>query len=321
MNRTICDILLRPNNEPLRFLPEGPYSGPDGRLSWVAIQHGADATFGSINLFDPETNACESFSLPGRPGFAFPTDRPGVFVGGAERSLGLFSCRDGQWSEFASGIDSGVDNTVINDGVVYKGNLIFGCKDLEFQTPKAGLYLWRASDQQLIQLRDDQLCSNGKAVISQNSDLLLFDIDSPRKQITVSSLNIEAGYVGASKVVVDLTSEDVFPDGMILTPDHRSLIVAIYNPNDAEFGEARQYSIASGELEAVWECPGAAQVTCPQLFQTRSGVQLILTTAVEHLPPDRLGKQPNAGCLFVGNTDFTSAGDQPLFSVGAITTG
>lgn len=321
MNRTTCDILHRPDNEPLRFLPEGPYSCPDGRLSWVAIQHGAEATFGSINLFDPATDACESFSLPGRPGFAFPTDQPGVFVSGAERSLGLFNCHDGQWNEFASDVDSAVDNTVINDGVVHEGNLIFGCKDLEFQTPKAGLYLWRASDRQLIQLRDDQLCSNGKAVISQDNELLLFDIDSPRKQITVSSLNIEAGYVGAPKVVVDLTAEEVFPDGMILTPDHRSLIVAIYNPADAECGEARQYSIASGALEAVWECPGAAQVTCPQLFQTRSGVQLILTTAVEHLPADRLGNQPNAGCLFAGSTDFNSVGDQPLFAAESVTTG
>ena len=209
-----------------------------------------------------------------------------------------------------------MDNTVINDGVVYEGNLIFGCKDLEFATPKAGLYLWRASDHRLIQLRDDQLCSNGKAVIEQNEGLLLFDIDSPRKTVTASNLDIAEGRVGNPAVIVDLTSEDLFPDGMILTPDHNSLIVALYNPHDAEFGEARQYSISDGALEAVWECPGAAQVTCPQLFRSDSGVKLVLTTAVEHLPPERLGHQPNAGCLFIGDTEFNAVGDQPVFPMG-----
>lgn len=318
MNRTTCDILLRPDSDALRFLPEGPYANPDGFLSWVAIQHGAAATTGSVNRLSLASNTNQTFDLPGRPGFAFPTDQPGVFVCGAERSLGLLNTATGTWTEFASGIDVAVDNTVINDGVIFENNLIFGCKDLEFATPKAGLYLWRAADQQLIQLRNDQLCSNGKAVVSQTEGLQLFDIDSPTKAITVCSLNIENGCAGTPEVVVDLTSEDVFPDGMILTPDHQSLIVALYNPNDAEFGEARQYRVADGTLEAVWECPGAAQVTCPQLIRTDTGIRLVLTTAVEHLPAERLSGQPNAGCLFIGETNFDSTGDQPVFSTAGL---
>jgi len=309
-------VLFRPESEQLRFLPEGPYSYPDGRLSWVAIQHGTSATFGSINLLDMTTGATQSFHLPGRPGFAFPTDQPGVFVSGAERSLGLFDTSTGNWSEFACGIDVDVDDTVVNDGVVYDGNIIFGCKDLEFATPKAGLYLWRAEDAQLIQLRDDQLCSNGKAVIERNDGLCLFDIDSPRKMVTVCDLDIQKGRVGDLDVVVDLTSEEFFPDGLILTPDHSSLIVALYNPHDVESGEARQYSVSDGRLEAVWECPGAAQVTCPQLLQRETDVSLVLTTAVEHLPAERLRKQPHAGCLFIGETDFDEIGDQPVFRIG-----
>lgn len=315
MNRTTCDVLLRPESDELRFLPEGPYANPDGRLSWVAIQHGAKAAHGSINLLDLSSGVSKSVTLPGRPGFAFPTDRPGVFVAGAERALGLVDTQDGAWTELASGVDDGVDNTVINDGVVYDGNLIFGCKDLEFATKKAGLYLWRSADQQLIRLRDDQICSNGKAVIRGDQGLLLFDIDSPQKMITVCDLDIAGGTVSDARPVVDLSSGDVFPDGMILTPDHRSLIVAIYNPADADFGEARQYRIEDGVLEAVWECPGAAQVTCPQLLSIGDRVRLVLTTAVEHLPAERQAGQPNAGCLFIGDTPFDSAGDQPVFQV------
>ena len=32
--------------------------------------------------------------------------------------------------------------------------------------------------------------------------------------------------------------EPVVPDGMILTPDHQSLIVALYDPGDAKAGAA-----------------------------------------------------------------------------------
>jgi len=318
MKRSSCEIFLRPETNELRFLPEGPYATPDGRLSWVAIQHGAEAQFGSLNLFTPSSGVSQSITMPGRPGFAFPTNVPGVFICGVEHSLGLIDTGTGDWTEFATDIDSAVTNTIINDGMIYDGNLIFGCKDLEFATPKAGLYLWRTTDRQLIQLKDDQVCSNGKAVIKQGDNLLFYDIDSPLKTITVSDLDISTGRIGPAQVVLDLTSEEVFPDGMILTPDHRSLIVAMYNPNDADFGEARQYGLTDGQLEAVWECPGAPQVTCPQLLQTDSGIKLVLTTAIEHLPPERLALQPNAGCLFIGDTDFDSIGDQPAFSTAGL---
>ena len=34
------EILYRPESAALRFLPEGPYHLPDGRMSWVGIQTG-----------------------------------------------------------------------------------------------------------------------------------------------------------------------------------------------------------------------------------------------------------------------------------------
>ena len=316
------EVLLRPDSAALRFLPEGPYSLPDGRLSWVAIQHGADAVTGSINILDPERGTNESFPLPGRPGFAFPTGESDVFVTGLERSVGLFDTRSAKWSPFISDVDSDVTNTIINDAVVYDGNLIFGLKELEFKAKKAGLYLWRRSDQTLIQLRDDQICSNGKAVV-QNPDgsLTLFDIDSPSKQIMRCRLDIVAGTLSEYSVVVDLTSEDVFPDGMILTPDHQGLIVALYDPGDPDAGAARQYNIVTGALEQVWTCPGSPRVTCPQLFRHQGCVRLALTTAVEHMPTEQAARHPNAGCLFVGDTPFTSIGDQPIFPVPSVRKG
>lgn len=309
------EILYRPESAALRFLPEGPYQLPDGRMSWVGIQHGADSTTGSINILNLATGTNESFALPGRPGFAFPTDQSGVFVTGFERSVGLFDTRDSTWNPFVTDIDNDVSNTIINDAVVYDGNLIFGLKELEFKTKKAGLYLWRRHDQALIRLRNDQICSNGKAIV-KNADgsLTMYDIDSPSKQIIRCRLNIAAGTVSDIEVVVDLTSEEVFPDGMILTPDHKSLIVALYDPGDPKAGAARQYNLGSGQQEAVWTCPGSPRVTCPQLIRHQGRVRLALTTAVEHMSAEQLAAHPNAGCLFVGDTTFTDVGDQPILT-------
>jgi ribonuclease III len=309
-----AEVLFRPESAALRFLPEGPYSLGQGRMSWVGIQHGGESTVGSINILNLSDGINQTFDLPGRPGFAFPTDRPGVFVTGFERSVGLFDTASGQFVPLVEGLESAVSNTIINDAVVYDGNLIFGCKELEFKTQKAGLYLWRRSDGKTIQLRNDQICSNGKAVISDASgNLTLFDIDSCTKQITRCSLNIAEGTVGPLEVVVDLTSESVFPDGMLLTPDHKSLIVALYDPGDPAAGAARQYSVSTGELETVWTCPGSPRVTCPQLIERNGQVGLVLTSAVEHMPAEQLEKHPNAGCLFIGATSFASIGDQPIF--------
>jgi len=309
------EILYRPESAALRFLPEGPYQLPDGRMSWVAIQHGADSTLGSINILDLETGHNESFALPGRPGFAFPTDQVGIFVTGCERSVGMFDTRTLTWNTFITDVDSDVSNTIINDAVVYDGNLIFGLKELEFKTKKAGLYLWRRSDKKLIRLRSDQICSNGKAVVKDTDGTLkMYDIDSPSKQIIRCRLDIEAGTVSNIEVVVDLTSDEIFPDGMILTPDHQSLIVALYDPGDPKAGVARQYNLTSGKLETVWTCPGSPRVTCPQLIKHNGRVRLALTTAVEHMPPEQQASHPNAGCLFVGDTSFTDIGDQPVFA-------
>ena len=313
---TECQILFRPDSDNLRFLPEGPYSLHDGRLSWVAIQHGGDSGVGSINILDPASGTNECFDLPGRPGFAFPTSQSGVFVAGVERTLGLFDTNTNAWSELCGGVDSAVENTIINDGVIYGDNLIFGCKDLKFESKKAGLYLWRQSSRSLIQLRDDQICSNGKAVVKQDDgNLALIDIDSPSKTITRSSLDLESGTIGEPSTVVDVTSEQIFPDGMIITPDGRSMIVAFYDPGDPDCGVARQYGLASGALEAVWTCPGSPRVTCPQLVTVDGRVQLLLTTAVEHMEPEQQQRHANAGCLFLGSTTFDAVSDQPVLTV------
>jgi len=315
MRQYSTQLLFQPDSAELKFLPEGPYPCGEGLLSWVAIQHGPDATVGSLNLLDLRQRTNRSFPLPGRPGFAFPTDRPGAFVVGLEHQVGVFSTSDGEWNPLSDPVEQDVSGTIINDGVAFDGGLVFGCKDLKFAGKKAGLYLWRRSDRRMIRLRNDQICSNGKIIAGHGNQVTLLDIDTPTKQVVSYRLDVSAGTLSDSRVVVDLTADSDFPDGMIATPDGLSVIIAFYNPHDAEHGTARQYSLATGTLEAVWTVPGSPRVTCPQLVSLDGRIQLVLTTADEGMTPEQQRRHPQAGCLFIGDTDFTSLPDTPVFAL------
>lgn len=293
-----ASLLLDPGSEALRFLPEGPYPIDADRFSWVAIQHGPSATTGSLNIYDFRTSNNQSFDLPGRPGFAFPTDR-GNFVVGCERSVGIFSPSRGTWEPFIEGVDSNVTGTIINDGLVWDGNLIFGTKDLEFKTKKAGLYLWRRSDKQLIPLRSDQICSNGKVVIPRSDGALdLLDIDSPTRKVMAYRLDIQGGQIDSGTVALDLSQQVGVPDGMTMTPDGKNLIISLYNPEAAGFGRTIQVGLKDGKVEQEWQTPQSPQATCPQWILRDGALALVITTAVENMPADRRKASSNAGCLF-----------------------
>ena len=305
VQRTIAEVLHRPATEGLKFLPEGPYPYGPNHFSWVAIQLGPGEKTGAINIFDWTKKTNQAFTLPGRPGFAFATDLHGTFVVGCEHQIGFFSVLDGSWKPFVSDVDLDKQGTIINDGLICGENLIFGTKDLEFKTRKAGLYLFCSADRKLIRLRDDQICSNGKAFVEIDENRVrLFDIDSPTRKIVSYEINVALGTSSEATVVVDLTEDEAVPDGMILTPDEKSCIVSMYNPNPADFGETRQYSLSDGTLEQVWITPGSPQNTCPQIVAFQGKAYLVITTAVEHIPAERRSLSPEAGSLFHSVTDF-----------------
>lgn len=306
--RTIeASILFAPQDEALRFLPEGPVACGGSRVSWVGIQHGAAAPHGSLNIVDIATGTNESFALAGRPGFASATRSPGVFLIGMERELGLFDTRARTWTVLCEGIDREVEGTIINDGRVFEEGVVFGTKDLKFAERKAGLYFWRYRDRRLFTLRSDQVCSNGKVLARRGERWLLLDIDSPTKTVVEYELDTESGRLSAPRVVLDFRAGDIFPDGMIGAPDGQSAIVSFYNPGDRPYGETKQFRLATGEVEVVWQTPDSPQATCPTLVSWNGRVHVIVTTAAEHMSPARRAKYPSAGCLFIAETPFTNS--------------
>jgi sugar lactone lactonase YvrE len=314
-NTSAASVVYRPETAAQRFLPEGPYRVGEEKISWVAIQHGAEAKFGSLNLLDLASGVNTSYTLPGRPGFAFPCDDGKTFIVGCERQLGLFHLDSEKWTEVIGGIDDDVEGTIVNDGLVWEGNVVFGTKDLKFETQKAGLYLYRGRDKKLIRLRNDQICSNGKAIRRTAAGLELVDIDSPTRKIVAYPIDFDGGTIGDAKTLVDLSDDQSVPDGAILTPDQKSVIVSMYNPNPADHGETRQYSLADGVLQHVWTTPGSPQNTCPALVEHGGKVCLVISTAVEHMPASRLSDSPNAGCLFIAETQFSAPGESPRYPI------
>jgi len=93
------------------------------------------------------------------------------------------------------------------------------------------------------------------------------------------------------------------------------VIIAFYNPADAAFGEAKQFSLENGQEEAIWRTEKSPRVTCPQLVERDGQIKLILTTADEGMNPEQQATHTNAGALFIGNTNFTSLPETPLFDI------
>ena len=279
------------------------------RFSWVAIQHAADSVLGSLNVFDCATLTNNNYALSGRPGFAFPTDDPQKFIVGVDKHIELVDITSGAVTVLTDDIDVGVENTLINDAIAFAEGIVFGSKDLEFATNKAGLYFWKFSDRQLCQLRDDQLCSNGKVITRSGKNWSLFDIDTPTQQVVRYELDTNQGTLSEAEVVLDFTDGEIFPDGMVATPDNKSLIVAFYNPAAAQYGVARQFSVETGVVQAEWQTAKAPRVTCPLLLETAAGVKLVLTTAIEDMSAEMYAQHPNSGSLFVGETTFENVAD------------
>jgi len=308
-------LLFQAGEPELRFLPEGPYPCGESHLSWVAIQHGASAVQGSVNILDLASGNNRSYELPGRPGFAFPTTDPGSFLIGCEKQVGFYRLDTGEWSGPSVGVETATGGTIVNDALFHGDSIVFGTKDLDFKTPRAGLYFWRPADGTFTRLAAEQTCSNGKVILEEGGRASLLDIDTPTRKVLSYPLDLETGRVGAPRVALDLSGEPAFPDGMIATPDGHSVVIAFYDPRDVPFGQARQYDLDTGVVEVVWRTPGSPRVTCPQWVRLGGEPRLVLTTAAEHMSAEQRTRHPRAGALFIADACRTDVVPPGPFSL------
>ncbi|MCS6864238.1 MAG: SMP-30/gluconolactonase/LRE family protein [Gemmataceae bacterium] len=312
MRSTPAQVYIDFANESDRFLPEGPrWMILDGRaaLVWVNIQLDPQATEGEIHVHFPDSDGSDDFAIacPGRPGFLIPTATPHHALVGMDKVLRLVDVWEGTWSDPLVAIPDDNPRTIINDAAVVPGGtaVVFGTKDVAFREPLGHLYLYTVEDNRVSILAADQTCSNGKVIQRHNGRFLLWDIDTPTRRVQRYHLDIAARTVTPPAISLDLAQEPGFPDGMCDAGDG-SVIIAFYNPHFAAHGRAVRYDLATGEAQEEWTTPGSPRVTCPLLVPRPDGVKLILTTAVEGMPPTMRAQCPNAGCVFVAPTSLTS---------------
>ncbi|MFM8270783.1 MAG: SMP-30/gluconolactonase/LRE family protein [Gemmata sp.] len=312
MRSTVARVYLEPPEEADRFLPEGPRwtdVGGRGALVWVNIQRAADAPDGDVHLHFPGTDGSDDAMLgcPGRPGFILPLSEDDRALVGVDKDLRIVDLADTEWSEPVVTIPDDSPRTIINDGEVVPGGraVVFGTKDTQFdaEAKLAQLYLFTLDDTRVTLLADKQVCSNGKVFSRDERGLILYDIDTPTRKVVRYRLDVGARTAAPDGVALDLTTEPGFPDGMCACGPGE-VIVAFYNPDPVEAGRAVRYSLATGEAIEEWLTPGSPRVTCPLLVQRGNSVKLILTTATEGMPAEQRVKCPNAGCLFVADTQF-----------------
>jgi sugar lactone lactonase YvrE len=322
MRRTEARVLITPEEDD-RFLPEGPRDHSDlttgnHGIGWVNIQRASDPARGDLhfhNFEPPGDSDLWTQDCPGRPGFFLPTVDPGVSGGdglrmrdlvGIEKSLYLYHTWEPSWHKLAT-IPDANPRTIINDAEIVPGGkaVVFGTKDTKFDSEAklAQLYLYTVDDNRISVLADKQVCSNGKALATDARGLILFDIDTPTRKVVRYRLDVAARTATPDGVALDLANQIGFPDGMRGCGDGTA-IIAFYNPEFAEAGRAVRFNLTTGEVIEEWLTPGSPRVTCPLLLKRPDGVKLILTTATEGMPAEMRAKCPNAGCLFIADTQF-----------------
>lgn len=315
--------LFQPTSHTQRYLPEGIQCIGDGKISWVNIQNGPSATTGSISIYDLETRRIQTATVPSRIGFAFPTTDQDVFLVGAEDRIALFDIKRESWFSDICRIDNIAPDTIINDACMFELGLIIGTKDVDVKDPIAAIYYYSFQHRTLTRLLDGQTCSNGKVVIQSNGQWELYDIDSPQQRLMRYRLDLhsESPAILDSNVHIDLSDFGSYPDGMTITPDQESVVIAFYDPDPAASdGSARQFSIQTGQLEKTWTCSGAPRVTCPAFVSMDAKICLALTTAIESsggAADQLLQRAPNSGAVFIAETEFHGPNNVCFFDITA----
>jgi sugar lactone lactonase YvrE len=313
MRTTEARAFVEPKDESDRYLPEGPHEtvvGGDRRVVWVNIQDGKDSKRGWI--CNRSERGVGSVAAPGRPGFPLPVAGGDRLLVGVEKQLSVFAFGAGTFTPLAT-IPDDNPRTIINDGNVVPGGkaVVFGTKDTQFKEPIANLYLYTVDDNRVSVLADRQTCSNGKVFRTEGDSLILFDIDTPTRKVVRYRLDVAARTATPDGVAIDVADQTGFPDGMCDCGDGTA-IIAFYNPDYAAAGRAVRFDLATGKAVEEWTTPGSPRVTCPLLVKRPEGVKLIVTTATEGMPADMRAKCPNAGCLFIADTQLATCPEPEL---------
>jgi sugar lactone lactonase YvrE len=262
-------------------LGEGPvWDALNQQVLWLDIMRG------KIHQYNIYSKAHTIFNVGEMIGCIAPRESGGL-IAGLENGI-AFIDTEKNYIQHITNPEKGLPNR-FNDGKCdAAGRFWAGTMAKSEEDNRGNLYVIE-TDLSIKKKIENVSISNGIAWNADNT--IMYYIDTPTRYVFAFDYNIATGDIDNQRVVIDLTHENGYPDGMTIDQEGMLWIafyggwrVARYDPNTEKL------------LQEI-ELPVENITSC-----TFGGVDLddlYITTASKGLNEESLQKQPHAGKLFI----------------------
>lgn len=262
-------------------LGEGPvWDEINGCISWLDIING------KIHQYHTNTKTYDVFNVGEMVGCIVPR-QGGGFIAGLENGIAFIDIENNTIKHILNPEED--LNNRFNDGKAdAAGRFWAGTMALSEEENKGNLYML-STDLSLQKRIENVSISNG---LAWNADsTVMYYINTPTNYVFAFDFNNETGEIDNQRVVIDLTHEQGFADGMTID-EEGMLWIAFYGG-----WRVARYDPVTGKLLQQIELP-VANVTCCT-FGGKNLNDLYITTAGKGLKEEDRAQQPDAGKLFV----------------------
>lgn len=262
-------------------LGEGPVWDAEQKKIWWL-----DIVQGEIHQFNTITKQHSSFKAGEMIGCIVPREQGG-FIAGLENGIGFIDVENNEVMHLINP-EEGLNNRC-NDGKAdAEGRFWVGTMSKTEEENMGNFYMVDA-DLSIQKKLEHVSISNGLAWNDDNT--ILYYINTPTNYIFAFDFDMETGSINNQRVVVDLTHEKGFADGMTID-EEGMLWVAFYDG-----WRVARYNPVTGDLLQQVDLPVANATCCT--FGGENLTDLYITTASKEMSDEALQQQPHAGKLFV----------------------
>lgn len=259
--------------------PEGPlWDAATARLWWV------DIAGERVHCLDPGSGDDLSWPTPGQPG-GVVLDGAGEPVVATPDGLALLDRATGATSLLVPVEQDHPENRGNDVKVDAHGRVWLGTMAYDKRPANASLY--RIEGSRVVRVLDGLTISNGPAIDEERGRLYL--ADTALCVVDAFDLDPATGELSGRRRLLDLSAEQVWPDGMTVDDDGL-LWVAL-----GRAGAVHRYR-PDGTLEERVELPTTNPTSVA--FGGADGGDLYITTSWTDVEPGDRSRQPLAGALF-----------------------
>ncbi|MFT4156177.1 SMP-30/gluconolactonase/LRE family protein [Parafilimonas sp.] len=262
-------------------LGEGPvWDAAGNSILWLDILQG------EIHQFNINTKQHSIFTAGEMVGCIAPREQGG-FVAGLEYGIGFIDTEKKEVKHFIHP-EEGLNNR-FNDGKADAAGRFWTGSMSKTEEENKGNFYMVDTDLSIHKKIENVSISNGLAWNTDNT--ILYYINTPINYVFAFDFNMETGEINNQRVVVDLTHEKGFADGMTID-EEGMLWIAFYDG-----WRVARYNPVTGDLLQQIDLPVANATCCT--FGGTDFTDLYITTASKGMSKEALAQQPHAGKLFV----------------------